>query len=145
MMEETYLSIFLSPDELTIDIKKIIKDKLTKKYLFKEINGRMILNFEINNFKNMPLSKSSINCIELNIPVIIDYKTYESGDIIYGELFSYDNDDRVFVIGCDIICEILNVDILRKIKSNNHIKVCLQNIKSTNGCFYFIAQGYIIL
>ena len=129
---------------MTYDIKKIIKDKITQRYLFKEIDGRMITSFELNNLKNMPLSKSSINSIELNIPVKIDYKTYKQGDIIYGELFSYDNDDRVFVIGFDIICEILNTNILSKIKSKNHIKVRLENIKTTNGCFYFLAKGNII-
>ena len=143
--EETYLSIFLSPTELSYDIKKIIKDKLTQRYLFKEIDGRMITNIELNNLNNIPLSKSSINTIELNIPVKIDYKIYKEGDIIYGELFSNDNDNRVFVISHDIICEFLNIDILSKIKSHNHIKVCLQNIKSTNGCFYFLASGNIIL
>ena len=129
---------------MTYDIKKIIKDKLTQRYLFKEIDGRMITNLEINNLKNMPLSKSSINTIEINIPVKIDYKTYKKDDIIHGELFSYDNDDRVFVIGFDIICEILNTNIIPKIKSKNHIKVRLQNFKSTNSCFYFLAEGNII-
>ena len=143
-MEETYLNIFLSPAELSYDIKKIIKDKLTQRYLFREIDGRMITSFELNNLKNIPLSKTSINSIELNIPVKINYKTYKIDDIIYGELFSNDYDDRVFVISHDIICEILNTDILPKIKSRNHIKVCLQNIKNTNGCFYFLANGNII-
>ena len=143
-MEETYLNIFLSPAELSYDIKKIIKDKLTQRYLFREIDGRMITSFELNNLKNIPLSKSSINSIEINIPVKIDYKTYKSGDIIYGELFSNDHDERMFVISHAIICEILNTDILPKIKSTNHIKVCLQNIKSTNGCAYFLAEGNII-
>ena len=146
MIEETYLNIFLSPDELTNDIKKIIKEKLNNKYLFKEINARMITNIElIYDLKSIPLSKSFINHTELNIPVKIDYKTYKKGDILYGELFNHKGDVKSFVISCDIICEILNSDIIPKIKSNNHIKVRLQNIKSTNGCFYFIAQGYIIL
>ena len=144
MKEETYLNIYLSPAEMTHDIKKIIKDKITQRYLFKEIDGRMITSFELNNLKNIPLSKSSINCIELNIPVKIDYKTYKPGDIIYGELFSNDHDERIFVISHDIICEILNTDILPKIKSRNHIKKCLQNIKKTNGCIYFLAEGNII-
>ena len=144
MKEDTYLNIHLSPAELTTDIKKIIKDKLTQRYLFKEINGRMITNFEINNLKNIPLSKSSINSIEVNTPVKIDYKTYKEGDIVFGELFSNDHDDRVFVISHDIICEIINTDILPKLDSKNHIKICLQNIKSTNGCFYFLAEGNII-
>ena len=145
MTDETYLNIFSYPDELTYDIKKIIKDKLNNKYLFKEIDGLMITNRElINDFKNIPLSKSFINTTELNIPVRINYKTYKKGDIIYGELFSNDHDERVFVISHDIICEILNTDILSKIKSQNHIKVCLQNIKSTNGCFYFLASGNIL-
>ena len=129
---------------MSYDIKKIIKDKLTQRYLFREIDGRMITSFELNNLKNIPLSKTYINSIELNIPVKIDYKTYQNGDIIYGELFSNDHDDRVFVISHDIICEILNTDILPKIKSTNHIKVCLQKIKSTNGCVYFLAEGNII-
>ena len=144
MREETYLNIFISPNELTYNIKKIIKDKLAHRYLFKEIDGRMITNLELNNLKNMPLSKSSINSIELNIPVKIDYKFYKKDDIVHGELFSNDNDDRVFVISFDIICEILNTDILPKIKSKNHIKVRLQNIKITNGCSYFLAEGDII-
>ena len=116
MKEETYSNIFLSPAEINNDIRKNIKSKLKERYLFKEIEGRMITNIELNNLKNMPLSKSSINCIELNIPVRIDYKSYKKGDIIFGELFSNDRDDRVFVISHDIICEILNVDILPKIK-----------------------------
>ena len=80
----------------------------------------------------------------MDIPVKINYKTYKAGDIIYGQLFQHENDTRSFVIGSDIICEILNTDILSRIKSDNHIKIQLQNIRSTNGCFYFIAQGYII-
>ena len=145
MKEETYLKMFLYPDELTYNIKKIIKDKLTQRYLFKEIDKKMITNIEITNLKNMPLSKSSINTLELNIPVRIDYKTYKPGDIIRGEIFSNDrDDDRVFVISYDIICEILNISILDKIKSQNHVRVRLQNIKSTNGCFYFLAEGNII-
>ena len=60
--------------------------------------------------------------IELNIPVKIDYKTYKEGDIIYGELFSNDNDERVFVISYDIICEILNTNIFDKIKSKKSYK-----------------------
>ena len=145
MKEETYLNIFLYPDELTYDIKKIIKDILTQRYLFKEIDGRMITSLELNNLKNMPLSRSSINTIELNIPVKIDYKTYKPGDIILGEIFSNDrSDDRVFVISYDILCEILNTNILYKIKSQNHVRVRLENIKTTNGYFYFLAEGNII-
>ena len=144
MTDEIYLTIYLSPAELNYDIKKIIKDKLAQRYLFKEIDGRMITNIEMNNLKYTPLSKSSINTIELNIPVTINYKTYKKGDIIYGELFSNDRDERVFVISHDIICEILNTDILSKIKSQNHVKVCIESIKNTNGCFYFLGRGNII-
>ena len=137
MNEETYLNIFLLSNELTYDIKKLIFTKLTEKFLFKQINSKMISNIEINNLKNR----------ELNIPVKIDYKTYKEGDIIYGELYTNDNykDDRVFVMSHDIICEILNTNILSKIKSKNYIKICLNNIINTNGCFYFLAQGNIII
>ena len=145
MGEETYLNIFLSPAELTHDIKKIIMRKLKERYLFKEVDSGMITNIELNNFKNMPLSKTTSNNIELNIPVKIDYKTYKKGDIVHGEIFTNDIDVRVFVISFDIICEILNTDILHKIKSKNNVRVILQNIKSTNGCFYFLAEGNIIV
>ena len=119
MKEETYLNIFLSPNELTYNIKKTIMTKLTEKYLFKEINSRMITNIDMNNL---------MNSIELRIPVEIDYKTYKEGDIIYGEIYTNDNykNDRVFVMSHDIICEILNTNILDKIKSKNYIKVCLK-------------------
>ena len=137
MKDETYLNIYLSPNELAYNIKKLIMTKLTEKYLFKEFDFKMITNIELNNLKN----------IELNIPVKINYKTYKEGDIIYGELYTNDNykNDRVFVMSHDIIGEILNTDILNKIKSKNHIKVCLSNIKSTIGCFYFLASGNIIV
>ena len=136
MKDETYLNIFLTPNELSYDIKKIIMNKLKAHYLFKEIDSRMITNIEFNNLK----------IIELNIPVKIDYKTYKQGDIIHGELYSNDNykEDRAFVISHDIICEILNTNILDKIKSKNHVRVRLEIIKSTNGCFYFLTQGEII-
>ena len=75
--EETYLNIFLSPVETSYDFKKIIMSKLKKRYLFKEVDARMITNIELNNLKRMPLSKSTINSVELNIPVKIDYKTYK--------------------------------------------------------------------
>ena len=89
MKEETYLNISLSPNELSYDFKKFIITKLTEKYLFKEIDSKMITNINMYNSKN----------IEMNIPVNIDYKTYKEGGIIYGELYTNDNykDDRVFV------------------------------------------------
>ena len=101
----------------------------------------MITNIQSINFNNLPLS----NNLELNILANVIYKIYKPGDITHGGIFSNDNDDRVFVIGFDIICEILNTDILPKIKSKNHIKIRLQNIKSTNGCMYFLADGDIVL
>ena len=124
MKEETYLNISITLNELTYDIKKLIMTKLMEKYLFKEFNSKMITN--INNFK----------IIEMNILTNIDYKSYKEGDIIYGELYTNDNykDDRVFVMSHDISCEILNTSILSKIKSRNHIKVCLTDIKNTSGC-----------
>ena len=137
MREETYLDICLLPSELNINIEKIIMTKLKERYLFKEFNQKMITNIKLNNLNNTPLSKSLSNNIELNIPVIIDYKTYKINDIIYGELFSNDKDDRVFVISHDIICEILNSDIIDKIISKNHIKVILKILKIQMDVFIF--------
>ena len=141
MKEERYLQIFLSPNELGPNIKKIIMTKLKEKYLYKEIDGKMITDIQLINFNKIPLS----NNLEINNLANVTYKIYKPGDIINGKLFSNDNDDRAFVIGYDIICEILNTNILPKIKSKNHIKIRLQNIKSTNGCMYFLADGDIII
>ena len=141
MKEERYLQIFLSPNELSPNIKKIIMTKLKERYLYREIDGKMITDIQSINFNILPL----LNNLELNILANVTYKIYKPGDIIYGEMFSNDRDDRVFVIGFDIICEILNTDILDKIKTKNHLRVRLQNIKNTNGCIYFLAYADILL
>ena len=110
--------------------------KLNEKYLYREIDGKMITNIQINNFENLPL----LNNLELNILANVTYKIYKSGDIINGEIFSDEKDDRVFVLSYDIICEILNdVDF-----NKNNVNVMITNIKSTNGCVYFLAEGNII-
>ena len=85
--------------------------KLKEKYLYREVDGKMITNIHINNFNNLPLS----NKLELNILANVTYKMYIPGDIINGEIFSSDRDDRVFVLSYDIICEILNVNDFNKI------------------------------
>ena len=139
MKEERYLQIFLSPNELDPNIKKIIMTKLKEKYLYREIDGKMITNIQINNFNKLPLS----NNLEINILANVTYKIYKPGDIINGEIFSYEKDDRIFVLSYDIFCEILNVD-CNKIKDKNNAYARLSHIKSTNGCIYFLAQGEII-
>ena len=135
MKEERYLQIFLSPNELSPNIKKIIMTKLKEKYLYREIDGKMITDIQIIDYNNLPL----INNLELNIYANVTYKTYTAGDIINGEIFSSDKDDRVFVLSYDNICEILNVKDFNKIKDENNINVILTRIKSTNGCIYFFS------
>ena len=139
MEEERYLQILLSLSELDRNIKKIIMTKLKEKYLYREIDGEMITNIQINNFNNLPLS----NNLEINILANVTYKIYKPDDIINGEFFSNDRDDRVFVLSYDIICEILNVD-FNKIKDKNNADVRLTHKKTTNGCIYFLAQGEVI-
>ena len=141
MKEERCLQIFLSPSESGPNIKNIIMTKLKEEYLYREIDGKMITDIQINNFNNLPLS----NNLELNILANVTFKIYKADDIISGEVFSHPNDDRVFVISYDIICEILNVDVFDKIKDKNNVNVILTNIKSTNGCVYFLAEGNIML
>ena len=137
MKEERYLQFFLTPYELCPNIKNIIMSKLKEKYLYREIDGKMITDIEITNFNNFPLS----NNLEINIPTKVTYKKYSIGDIINGEIFSDEKDDRVFVLSYDIICEIMNIDDFNKIKDKNNVDVRLIHIKSTNGCIYFLAQG----
>ena len=139
MKEEIYLQVFLTQFELGPNIKKIILNKLKEKYLYREIDCKMITDIQINDFNNLPLS----NNLEIIILANVTYKIYKAGDIIYGELFSYENDDKVFILSYDIICEILNVD-FNKLKNENNAYVRLTNIRSTNGCIYFLAKGLII-
>ena len=139
MKEKKYLQIFLSPYELDPKMKKIIMTKLKEKCLYREIDGKMITNIQIINFINLPL----LNNLEINILANVSHKIYKPGDIINGEIFSSDRDDRVFVLSYDIICEILNVD-FNKIKNKNSVNVMLTNIKSTSGCIYFLARGNAI-
>ena len=139
MKEDRYLQVSLSPSELGPNIKKIIMTKLNEKYLYREIDGMMLTNIQINNFNNLPLS----NNLELNILANVTYNIYKPGDIINGEIFYDEKDDRVFVLSYDIICEILKVD-FNKIKDKNNVNVRLTHIKSTNGYIYFLAQGDII-
>ena len=131
---------FLSPNELSPNIKKIIMTKLKEKYLYREIDGKMITDIQIIDYNNLPL----INNLELNIYANVTYKTYTAGDIIKGEFFSCENDNRVFVLSYDIICEILNVNDFNEIKDKNIVNVVVSRIKSTNGCVYFLAEGNII-
>ena len=128
---------------MSTNIKKIIIMKLKEKYLYKEIEGKMIIDIEINNSNNLPLSRSNINNIEISVPVNVVYKIYKVGDIIKGDLFTDGIDKRVFVISHDVICEINNIDNIENIPTKN-ISVRLINIKSTSGCAYFLAEGNII-
>ena len=140
MKEERYLQIFLTQNELCPDIKKIILNKLKQKYLYREIQGKMITDIQINNFNDLPLS----NNLEINILANITYKIYKPGDIINGEIFFNGKDDKILVISYDIICEILNIEDIDVVKDKYNVFVRLTNIKSTNGCVYFLAQGEII-
>ena len=83
MKEERYLQIFLTQFELGPNIKKIILNKLKEKYLYREIDGKMISDIQINDFNNLPLS----NNLEINILANETYKIYKPGDIFNGEIF----------------------------------------------------------
>ena len=48
MKEENYLQILLFPFELGPNIKKISMVKLKEKYLYREIDGKMITNIKKN-------------------------------------------------------------------------------------------------
>ena len=140
MIEEKYLEIFITPSELSPNIKKIIMSKLKEKFLYKEMQGKMITDIVINNFNNIPLSRSNINNIKVSVSVKVAYKKNKPGDIIMGEIFSDNIDKRVFVISKDVIGEIDNIE---NIQTKN-VNVMLTNIKSTSGCAYFLAEGEIL-
>ena len=82
MKEERYLQIFLSPNELGPNIKKILMTKLKEKYLYREIDGKMITDIQLINFNKIPLS----NNLEINILANVTYK-YINLEILLMENF----------------------------------------------------------
>ena len=101
----------------------------------------MITDIHINNFNDLPLS----NKLEINVLANVTYKIYKINDIINGEIFFNGIDDKILVISYDIICEIMNIDDINIIKDRYNVNVLLTDIKSTNGCIYFLAKGNIII
>ena len=83
--------------------KEIKLLKLNEKDVNKEIQGKMITNVKLKDFKNLPISRTTINILEINVPVKVLYKRYKPGDIIIGDLITNDT-----VISKDIICEFVN-------------------------------------
>ena len=115
--------------------------KLKEKHLNEEIQGTIITYTELRDINNIPLSSTTMNNIEIFIPVKIIYKIYKPGDIILGELFI---DDPVFLISNELICEIQNNDILINCDIKTKVTVEIQNIKGTSGCSYLLAEGILL-
>ena len=77
MKEARHLQVFLTPSELDPNIKKIVMTKLKEKYLYREIDGKMITNIEVNNFNNLPL----LNNLELSILANVTCKNYKPSKV----------------------------------------------------------------
>ena len=52
------------------------------------MQGKMVTDIVVNNFNNIPLSRSNINNKEISIPVKVVYKIYKPCDKIMGEIFT---------------------------------------------------------
>ena len=92
---------------------------------------------------NIPLSRTAINNIQVNVLIKIIPKLYKPGDIIRGDLFTDDIEKKVFVISNDIIFEIVNRHYVKNDKKTN-VSVKKLNFKSTSGCSYFLSEGEIL-
>ena len=101
----------------------------------------MIKNIKIKEFINIPLSRTTTDNIELNVPVNVVYEVIKPDDIIIG-LFKNDIKKRVFVISNDIICVIVNRDDIEEKKITN-VREKIFNKKITFGCSYFLAESII--
>ena len=134
--ENTYLQIFVTPSELDPNLKEFMKFKLKEKGS-KKIQGTMLTNVKIEDFTNVPLSRTTTNNIETNVPVKLCHKLYKPGDIIIGDLF---REKRVFVIPNEILFEIVNRDYVRDDKTTK-VSVKLLKIKCTSGCLNFLGEG----
>ena len=77
-----------------------------------------ITNINIKGINNIPLSRTTINNLQVNVLVKIISKLYKPGDIIIGDLFTDDFEKRVFVTSNDIIFEIVNQDYVKDVKKN---------------------------
>ena len=92
------------------------------------------ISIKIKDFNNIPISRTTTNNIEINVPVKVIHKIYKPGDIII------DLEKRSFVISNDIICESVNRDDIEDNKRRN-VSIRLANIKCTSDCSYFLAEG----
>ena len=100
MEEGRYLQDFVTPSELGLILEQ--------KYLNKDIRGIMITKIKTKDFKNIPLSRTTTNNIEVNVPVKVIYQLFRKGDTIKGDLFIDDIDKRILVISNGTICENVN-------------------------------------
>ena len=135
MEEERYLPIFITPTQLGPICKKNKKLKPKEKFLKKEIQGTMITKLEMKGFNNIPISRTTIDNIEVIVPVKITCNLYKTGDIIIGDLFTDEIEKRAFVISNDIICDIVKRDDIEDVKITN-VSVKKSNTKRTSGCSY---------
>ena len=85
--EERYLEIIVTLSELGPNLKESNLLQPKGKCLHEEIQGTMITNFELIDINIIPLSRTTSNDIEINIPVKVVYKIYKPGDINIGDLF----------------------------------------------------------
>ncbi|QHR82624.1 DNA-dependent RNA polymerase subunit RPO18 [Brazilian porcupinepox virus 1] len=100
-----YLPITLEPHELSLDIRKNIKDAIYKKYLHRESGGLMAKKIEIFNDKELPLGELINNSILVKVPCSVTYKYYKNGDIVRG-ILNIEDESNIIVQCGDLICKL---------------------------------------
>ncbi|AGZ95400.1 RNA polymerase subunit RPO18 [Sheeppox virus] len=104
-IKNVYLPINLNPHELTLDIKKNIKDAIYKEYLHRESGGIMAKKIDICFDKELPLGEIINNHIMVKVPCIVTYKYYKNGDIVSGTL-NIEDESNITVLCGDLVCKL---------------------------------------
>ena len=132
--------MYKTPSEMGPNLKEIIILELKRK-IFKQRNtsGRKT-NIKRKNLNTIPLSRTTTNKSENNVPVKVNYKIYKTSDIIIRILFTDDIEKRIFVIPNDIICEI-NIRVFVNDHKITNIRMKILETIHSSGCSYFLAES----
>ncbi|AAF17966.1 gp082R [Rabbit fibroma virus] len=104
-VKHVYLPIMLQPHELTLEVRKNIRDAVYKEYLHRESGGIMAKRIEICYDKELPLGELVNNHVVVKVPCVVTYKYYKNGDVVQG-ILNIENESNITVQCNDLICKL---------------------------------------
>jgi len=101
----------IHPRDLTYDLEKTIKDKIDSTYLYKVLQGSMLISYDIvKNAGNKTIYPRAPIYEDIALPVILDckYKFYKNGDVISGKLYIDNNSKKICIKTNELLCNIID-------------------------------------